>query len=240
MAGFVAVGGAIVTPLSPKCRGMLSAMSEPPRLYLITPPLAEATAFLPKLDAALEAGDVACLLLRIAAADEGAAKAIVRALAPAVQGRGTALLVKSDGRFDSRFVGRTDADGLHVSGTGPSLDEALEALRPKKIVGVGGLRDRDAAMAAGESGADYLMFGGPDEAGDADFVAERVAWWAEIFNVPCVGYCVDPADTVAMVRAGAEFVALCDGVWDDPAAALAAVTRDLSRLDPARVEESVR
>ncbi len=210
-------------------------MSEPPRLYLITPPLAEAGAFLPRLEAALAAADVACLLLRIAAADEGGAKAIVRALAPAVQGRGAALVVEGGARFDSRFVGRTDADGLHVVGVGPALDDAIEALRPKKIVGVGGLLDRDAAMHAGESGADYLMFGGPAEASDAEAVAERVAWWAEIFNVPCVGYCEDPAQAIAMARAGAEFVALCDGIWDDPAAALAAVARDL-----ARVEESVR
>ncbi len=211
-------------------------MSEPPRLYLITPQLAEAGAFTAKLEAALDAGDVACVLLRVAATtDEGAAKSIVRALAPVVQGRGAALLVAGEGRFDSRFVGRTDADGLHVAGTGLALDEALEALRPKKIVGVGGLRDRDTAMTAGESGADYLMFGGPDEAGDADFVAERVAWWAEIFNVPCVGYCRDPAEASAMARAGAEFVALCDGIWNDPATAVAAVTRDLTRL-----EETVR
>lgn len=210
-------------------------MSDPPRLYLITPKLSEAGAFPAKLEAALDAADVACVLVRLGVPDEGAAKAIVRALAPAVQGRGAALLVEGDGRFDSRVVGRTDADGLHVAGAGPALDEALEALRPKKIVGVGGLGDRDSAMHAGESGADYLMFGGPDESGDADSVAERVAWWAEIFNVPCVGYCRDPADAVAMARAGAEFVALCDGIWDDPAAALAQVTRDLTR-----VEEPVR
>ena len=218
---------------------MVTAMSDPPRLYLITPSLSETDAFLPKLEVALAAGDVACLLLRIAAADEGAAKAIVRALAPAVQERGAALLVEGDGRFDSRFVGRTDADGLHVAGVGTALDEALESLRPRKIVGVGGLHDRDAAMTAGESGVDYLMFGGPAEPSDADVVMERVAWWAEIFNVPCVGYCRDPAEAAAMARAGADFVALCDGIWDDPVTALLGVTRDLVR-DAARAEEQVR
>lgn len=206
---------------------MLPAMSETPRLYLITPRLAEAGAFLPRLEAALDAADVACVLLRTAGADEGAAKAVVRALAPAVQGRGAALLVEGD----SRFAGRTEADGLHVGGVGAALDEALDALKPKKIVGVGGLVDRDAAMTAGETGVDYLMFGGPDETGDVDSVAERVAWWAEIFNVPCVGYCAVPADVAVMARAGAEFVALCEGVWDDPAGVLAAVACDLARLD---------
>lgn len=210
-------------------------MSETPRLYLITPALSEAGAFLPKLEAAMHDADVACVLLRLAMADEGAAKAIVRAMAPAVQGRGAALLVEGDWRFDSRFVGRTDADGLHVGGVGARLEDALEALKPGKIVGVGGLLDRDAAMVAGESGADYLMFGWPGEADHATSVAERVTWWAEIFNVPCVGYCGDPADASAMARAGAEFIALCDGLWDDPAATLAAVARDLARIEePAR------
>ena len=200
-------------------------MPEPPRLYLITPPLAETGGFLPRLEAALDAADVACLLLRTAVADPGAAKAIVRALGPAVQSRGVALLVEGD----SRFAGRTDADGLHVVGVGPALDEALEALRPKKIVGVGGLVDRDAAMTAGESGADYLMFGGPGEPDEVAAVMARVAWWAEIFNVPCVGYCRNPADAAVVARAGAEFVALCDDVWGDPAEVLATVTRDLMR-----------
>lgn len=214
-------------------------MSEPPRLYLITPALGDADALLPKLEAALDAADVACLLLRAATADEGSAKEIVRVLGPAAQSRGTALLVEGDWRFDSRFVGRTEADGLHVSGVGPRLDAALEALRPRKIVGVGGLVDRDAAMQAGESGADYLMFGGPGEPDGADTIAERVAWWAEIFNVPCVGYCPDPADAGVMAEAGAEFVALCDGIWDDPAAALMAVTRDLAR-NALRLEDTAR
>lgn len=225
-------GGPVVptrrgTPVSPDCGGIVPPMSESARLYLITPPLTEAGPFLPRLEAALDAGDVACVLLRTATADEGDAKALVRALGPAVQQRGAALLVEGD----TRFAGRTEADGLHVAGVGLALDEALEALRPKKIVGVGGLQDRDSAMAAGESGADYLMFGFPGDGQDVAAVAERVAWWAEIFNVPCVGYCADPAQAGAIGRAGAEFVALCEGFWDDPAAVLATVTRDLGALD---------
>ena len=202
-------------------------MSEPTRFYLITPPLRGAEDFLPRLEAALDAADVACVLLRTATADEGEAKALVRALGPAVQRRGAALLVEGD----TRFAGRTDADGLHVSGVGPALTEALDALRPKKIVGVGGLHDRDTAMAAGESGADYLMFGFPGAGQDGEAVAERVAWWAEIFNVPCVGYCADPAQAGVIARAGAEFVALCEGLWDEPAAAMRAAARAIGALE---------
>ncbi len=216
-------------------------MSELPRLLLITPAVADAAAFAPLLEAAMAAqADVACVLLRAAGKDEGTLKATVRALAPIVQERGAALLVAGT----ARLAARVDADGVHVARIGPDLDEALDALRPRRIVGVGGLRGRDEAMRAGESGVDYLMFGGPGEDNDReavqeavqDSIIERVAWWAEIFNVPCVGYAVTPAEAGRVARAGAEFVALCDGLWDDPggiAATLAAVAAQLSLVESA-------
>ena len=46
-------------------------------------------------------------------------------------------------------------------------------------------------MVAAEAGADYVMFGEPDAAGERPGFAaieERVAWWAEVFEAPCVGY----------------------------------------------------
>ena len=82
-------------------------------------------------------------------------------------------------------------------------------------------------MAAGEAGADYLMFGGGAETHAQ--IVERVAWWAEIFNVPCVGYAHDLASIGDLVRAGAEFIALGDAVFADPRGAVAAL-RDASRL----------
>ncbi len=185
-----------------------------PRLYLITPPLDEAAPFLPLLEAALEAADVACLLIRTTSRDEGTIKAIVRALAVPAQKRGVACLVE----HEPRLAARAGADGVHMAGSGAELEEALQALRPERIVGAGPLQGRDAAMEAGEAGVDYLMFGGPDEPESHDSVRERVAWWAEIFNVPCVGYARDPARAGDLAEAGAEFVALCEGVWSDPAA----------------------
>ena len=185
---------------------------EAPRLFLITPRLSEAATFAPAFERALDAADVACVLIRTTMRDEGAIKAIVRALAPLAQARGTACLVERD----SRLAARADADGVHLYGTGPELDETIAALRPDRIVGVGGLQGRDAAMAAGEAGADYLMFGGPDEDESHASIRDRVEWWAEIFNVPCVAYARDPALAGEMAEAGAEFVALCDGLWDDP------------------------
>lgn len=197
---------------------------EAPRLFLITPPLDEAASFLPLLEAALAATDVACLLIRASSRDEGTVKAIVRALAPPAQAKGVACLVE----HEPRLAARAGADGVHMVGTDGDLAEALNALRPDRIVGAGGLSGRDAAMEAGEAGVDYLMFGGPDEPESHESVRERVQWWAEIFNVPCVGYARDPGQAADLAEAGAEFIALCEGVWSDPettGAVLARVAR---------------
>ena len=201
---------------------------DPPRLFLITPPISDSAAFAPTLAAALASSDVACVLLRTKGTDEGETKKIIRALAPLVQNRGVALLVEGD----DQLAIRANADGRHVSGVDETLKTALKALQPDRIVGAGGVLSRDAAMTAGEAGADYVMFGGPGGSQRREDVLERVAWWAEIFNVPCVGYAHQLADAGDLAEAGADFIALGDAVFDDPrgpAAALADVAASLAK-----------
>src|SRR5690606_4049973 len=105
---------------------------------------------------------------------------------PVVQGAGAALLL--EGRPD--LVARAGADGAHLTGI-ERLNAAVGMLKPDRIAGCGGLATRHDAMTAAEASADYVMFGGPDAAGQRPSftaVLERVAWWAEVFEVPCVGY----------------------------------------------------
>lgn len=183
-----------------------------PRLYLITPPVSEGTAFVAVLEAALGAGDVACVLVRTADADTEARRQAVRLLAAATQRHGAACLVEND----VALALHAGADGVHLAAGDKGLAAALDALQPAHIVGAGGLTTRDAAMTAGEAGVDYLMFGGPEATDLPAAVVERVAWWAEIFNVPCVGYARDLAGIADLVRAGADFIALGDAVFADP------------------------
>ncbi len=193
---------------------------ESPRLYLVTPKLAAAAPFDAALAAALGAGDVACVLVRFATRDAGEAKKIVRALAPLVQQAGAALLV--DG--DAQLAARAGADGAHAT-TPDALHDALDALKPDRIVGVGGLETRDDCMTVGEQDVDYLMFGGPDDPTTAHDVRERAMWWAEIFNVPCVAFAHTLDEAAELARTPAEFVALENAIWSDargPAAAVAA------------------
>ena len=213
--------------------------AEPQRLYLVTPALSDATAFLPALEAAMDAGDVACVLARMATPDEGLVKKVVQALGPAVQKRGAALLVEAD----ARLVVRADADGVHIYAKGDKLEETLEdalaSLKPDRIVGAGGVSTRHDSMAVGELDVDYVMFGDPAPDGwipPLDQVLERVAWWAEIFNIPCVGFAGRLEDVAALSRAGADFVALGDAVWADqrgPAAAVRDAQAALVRGDTA-------
>lgn len=194
------------------------------RFYLLTPPIGEADldAFVGRLSDVLSAGDVACVLARLAPGAAGAAKKIIARLIEITAEDGAALLVDND----ARLAARAGADGAHVSGAGAALAEALASLKPERIVGAGLLRTRDEAMEAGEAGVDYVMFGEPRPDGyippSAETI-ERVAWWAEIFEPPCVGFAARLGDIAPLAAAGADFIALGDAIWsaDDPADALA-------------------
>ncbi len=199
-----------------------------PRLYLVTPPLAESQGFAAQLAAALDGADVAAVLLRLAEADERTLINRAKALAPIVQDKGAALLL--GGHAD--LVARAGADGAHLTGV-PEFTDALGRLKPERIVGVGGLSTRHDAMAAAEGGADYVMFGEPGAAGERpafEAIAERVAWWAEVFEAPCVGYAAAMEEVAPLVAAGADFVALGDWLWRDPAATAATVVRAAGHL----------
>jgi thiamine-phosphate pyrophosphorylase len=186
-----------------------------PRLYLLTPRLPETEGFVASLAEALEAGDVAAVLLRLADADERTLINRAKALVPITQAQNAALLL--DGHTD--LVARAGADGVHLSGL-TDFAEAMERMKPERIVGVGGLATRHDAMLVAEQGVDYLMFGAPEPAGSQPSFAaveEQVAWWAEIFETPCVGYAAGLDEIAPLVDSGADFVALGDWLWSAPA-----------------------
>jgi len=114
---------------------------------------------------------------------------------------------------------------------------ASSPLKPERIAGCGGLATRHDAMLAGESGADYVMFGEPDRNGRRpgfEAVLERVSWWAETLTIPCVGYAAGLDEVEALARAGADFIAIDEPLWRGGAAALGKVTQRLSVMEPAR------
>jgi len=205
-----------------------------PRLYLVTPPVAEPAGLSDALAAALGAADVAAVLLRLAATDDRTLINRVKALAPIVQDKGAALLL--DGHPD--LGARAGADGAHLTGIA-AFQEARALLKPARIAGCGALETRHDAMLAAEADADYVMFGEPDAQGrkpSFDAVLDRVTWWAEVFEIPCVGFAATVAEAEALAAAGADFVAVGDCIFGDargPAAAIAEAARCLALAETA-------
>jgi len=199
-----------------------------PRLYLVTPPVRDAAAFALMLEAAIGDADVAAVLLRLAPAGEADLVGRIKLIGQVTERKGAALLL--DGHAD--LVGRSGADGAHLSGI-HAVEDALGRLKPQRIAGAGGMTTRHDAMLAAEANADYVLFGepGPDEQRPSlRAIEERVSWWAEVFEPPCVAYAGTLEEVAVFAAAGADFVAIADFVWSDPRGPAAAIAEAAARL----------
>ncbi len=199
-----------------------------PRLYLVAPAAADIASLKAQIGSALAAADIAALLLRLPDDDDRALINRVKALAPAIQDAGAALIL--DGHPD--LVARAGADGAHLTGFA-AFEEALPRLKPDRIAGAGNLQTRHDAMLAAEKGADYVMFGEPAADGERpgfDAILDRVSWWAEVFEAPCVGFAATLDEIGPLVAAGADFVATPDSVFADPRGIEAALADAAARL----------
>ena len=192
-----------------------------PRLYLATPEVDDPSQLASLLPELLAAADVAAVLLRLKQTDQKTMISRVKALAPAIQNAGAALLL--DGHVE--LVARAGADGAHLNGLA-ALEDAWPSLKPDRIAGVGGLATRHDSMTAGEVGADYVLFGEPDARGQrpsTEAIAERLQWWDELFEPPCVGFATSREEAFEFASAGADFVLVGDFIWADPRGAKAAL-----------------
>jgi thiamine-phosphate pyrophosphorylase len=192
-----------------------------PRLYLATPIVDDPAQLAAHLPGLLAGADIAAVLLRLAPTDPRSMISRIKALAPAIQNSGTALLL--EGNVD--LVARSGADGAHLTGI-DAMQEALPSLKPDRIAGVGGLVTRHDSMAAGEAGADYVLFGEPDTGGarpSVEAIAERLQWWAELFEPPCVGFAATLEEAEEFAAAGADFILAGDFIWADPRGPAAAL-----------------
>ena len=54
-------------------------------------------------------------------------------------------------------------------------------------------------------------------------IAERLQWWAELFEPPCVGFAASREEACEFAAAGADFVLVGDFIWTDPRGAAAAL-----------------
>jgi len=200
------------------------------RLFIV----AEATGSDPvradQLASALAVADIAAVLLQVRFAAERDMIATIKAFASTVQAAGAALLVADY----PDIVARSGADGAHLSGIA-AVSAAQPALKPERILGAGGLRSRHDAMLAAEAGADYVMFGEPATDGrrpDFEATVERVDWWSELFEIPCVAYAASLDEIAPLCDAGADFIAVGGWLLADPRGTAAALGDAAARLRP--------
>ena len=201
-------------------------MSERRRLYLITPSRFDPKAFADTLRAALGAGDVASLQLRLKDVPDDDVRRASEVLMPIAQARNVAFIIND--RPD--LAAELKADGVHIGQEDGSYAQARAAVGPNAIVGVTCHDSRHLAIEAAEAGADYVAFGAffPTTTKEPKSRAEIeiLSWWSEMMVVPQVaigGITIENAKP--LVEAGADFLAVSAGVWSHsqgPAAAVKA------------------
>jgi thiamine-phosphate pyrophosphorylase len=198
------------------------------RLYLQLP--APLTAKLEtQLSQAMADTDAACVLL----CQDGHQidEDRVDGLIDLVQAAGLACLIEKDAPLAERL----GADGVHLDADAAAYTRARDLLGESASIGVGCGLARHEAMHLAERGADYVAFG-TDDAAHIDAIdqrAELIAWWAEIFIVPCVAWNVETANEAARLASlGADFIAPVKSIWQDDAAAsiIADIDNAISRV----------
>jgi thiamine-phosphate pyrophosphorylase len=196
------------------------------RLYLITPPKIDLPEFAETLKAALDAGDVASLQLRLKNVSEDQVRRAAEMLMPIAQARGVAFLIND--RPDLAL--ELGADGVHVGQDDATYAQARAAVGPDGIVGLTCHASRHLAMEAAEAGADYVAFGAfyPTQTKQAKTAAdlEILHWWSGLMVVPCVAIGgITLQNAQPLVEAGADFIAVSAGVWNYPEGSAVAVRR---------------
>jgi len=204
------------------------------RLYLITPPAFDPATFRERLAEALDAGDVACVQLRLKDASDDEIRRATEMLRPVAQDRGVAFLMND--RAD--LAAETGCDGVHIGQEDTTYAEARRIVGPDAIVGVTCHNSRHLAMTAAEGGADYVAFGAffPTGTKQPKVRAEPdiLRWWSDIMEIPCVaigGITVENCGV--LVEAGADFLAVVSAVWDHsggPAAAVKAFNEAIAAV----------
>ena len=203
------------------------------RLYLITPPTLPPD-FANTLAAALDAGDVASLQLRLKDAPPDAVERAVDALMPVAHARDVAFLLNDD----AILAARLGCDGAHL-GQSDGDHAGARMLLDGRILGITCHDSRHLAMTAGEGGTDYVAFGAFFDTSTKHTVhrpdSDILSIWQETMQIPCVAIGGITADNCSpLVQAGADFLAISNAIWSAPDGPAAAVRRLEAAIAAAR------
>jgi thiamine-phosphate pyrophosphorylase len=214
---------------------------DPPcRLYLITPPAIDNDdAFADALAAALDAGDVGAVQIRLKGCGEDRIRRAAEAVLPICRARDIAVIMNDS----AVLADACDCDGVHLGEDDGSFTEARTILGDERIIGVSCYDSIDRAfrLAEGshkkERGADYVAFGAiystATKTPKALCPLDVIESWTLATTVPSVAIGGITADNAApVIEAGADFLAVIASVWDHPdgpAAGVAALDAVLGR-----------
>lgn len=188
----------------------------PCELYLISP-LETGGDFPEQLEKALCAARVAAFQFRVKGLDQHKAAKLAKPLQEICAKYDTAFIVNDDVALAKRIK----ADGVHLGQGDMELAEARLILGDDVQIGITCHDSRHLAMEAGEGGADYVAFGAffPTQTKAVSHQAdiEILQKWSAIMEVPCVAIGgITPSNAKALIEAGADFIAVSGGVWNDP------------------------
>jgi thiamine-phosphate pyrophosphorylase len=184
-------------------------------LYAITPQAADAASLVARARLALEGG-ARLLQYRAKAADPAAALEQARSLAAECR-RAGALFIVND---SIELAAAAGADGVHLGRDDAGVAAARKRL-PRGIVGVSCYADPERARAAAAAGADYVAIGSvypsrtKPAAVRAPLEAIAAAGRASGLPVAAIGG-ITPANAAALVRAGADMLAVISALFDAP------------------------
>lgn len=216
------------------------------RLYLITPPNLDGDAlpaFVNAFAEALDAGEVACLQIRLknpdnTQVDDADIRRVTEVLLPMAHAHDVAVIMND--RPD--LAAELGCDGVHVGQEDAAYDDARRAVGGDAIVGVTCHDSRHLAITAAEAGADYVAFGAfyptTTKSPKASARPDLLGWWSDLIEVPCVAIGGITAENCApLVAAGADFIAVSAGVWNHPQGPGVAVAEIIQAIAKARPAE---
>jgi thiamine-phosphate pyrophosphorylase len=187
----------------------------PPRgLYAITPGLIATEALLDAVEAAIRGGAV-WIQYRTAAFEDRKRQA--QALCQLCHRCRVPLIVNDD----PRLAWDIGADGVHLGQDDPHYEEARALLGPQAILGVSCYNSLDRAVSAQRIGANYVAFGRffpsktKPEAKQAPLALLHEARRQLSIPIVAIGG-ITPENGGALIEAGADLLAVIEGVFGQP------------------------
>jgi thiamine-phosphate pyrophosphorylase len=205
------------------------ADADRPQIYLITPPAFDLAPFAERLKSVLDAHDIACIRLTLAAKDEDALARAADGLREVAHARDVAIVVENH----VLLANRHGLDGVHLTDTRKNIRKLREEMGADAIIGAYCGTTRHDGMNAAEAGADYVAFGpiGASSLGDGQSVDfEIFEWWSAMIEVPVVAEGALTMELVETFGPVTDFFGIGTEIWaaEDASAALKALLQPLS------------